>query len=209
MSPVLFCVGCCRRCLRPIILLLDSTPCPPLSGLVDASTGEEKVPGGAALAAADDEDAGDGDQEGGGSKAEERQLILSQALVGEVVLATKEVREGMWDKMCLQHLQQQKVPCMACMWDSQLACRAGRGLSSMKERLDSCWERSNRVSHSSTEDPIAATQLPHLAPPPLSCSCQPGHPPNPPVNPRRFLKLKGLWCCPAEKLRKGVMVLSS
>lgn len=75
-----------------MILLLDSTPCPPLSGLVDTSTGAEKVPGGAALAAADDEDAVDGDKEGGGSKAEERRLILAQTLVGELVLATKEVR---------------------------------------------------------------------------------------------------------------------
>lgn len=75
------------RCLRPIILLLDTTPCPALSGLVDASTGTEKVPGGAALAAADDES----DAE---LKSEQRRLILAQTLVGEVVLATKEV--GGW-----------------------------------------------------------------------------------------------------------------
>lgn len=95
VCPLSLAGGCCRRCLRPIILLLDSTPCPPLSGLADASTGAEKVPGGGALAAADDEDAVDGDEEGGGSKAEERRLILAQTLVGELVLATKEVRGGM------------------------------------------------------------------------------------------------------------------
>jgi hypothetical protein len=72
------------RCLRPIILLLDTTPCPALSGLVDASTGAEKVPGGSALAAADDES----DAE---LKSEQRRLILAQTLVGELVLATKEV----------------------------------------------------------------------------------------------------------------------
>jgi hypothetical protein len=80
--------------LRPIILLLDSTPCPALTGLVDAS-GAEKVPNGAALAAADsdeDEEAAAAEAAGGGgSKAEERQLLLAQTLVGELVLATKEV----------------------------------------------------------------------------------------------------------------------
>lgn len=76
------------RCLRPIILLLDSTPCPVLSGLVDASTGAEKAPGGAALAAADD---GSDDDQDGSSRAEERRLLLAQTLVGELVLATKEV----------------------------------------------------------------------------------------------------------------------
>lgn len=84
------CLPACR-CLRPIILLLDNTPCPALSGLVDASTGAEKVPGGAALAAAADEDE---EEEEGGSKAEERRLLLAQTLVGELVLATKEVGVG-------------------------------------------------------------------------------------------------------------------
>lgn len=82
-------VVCCyyrRRCLRPIILLLDSTPCPPLPGLVYAATGAEKVPGGAALAAVDD----DSDDEST-SKAEGRWRTVAQTLVGEVVLATKEV----------------------------------------------------------------------------------------------------------------------
>lgn len=73
---------------------MDHTPCPALPGLVDASTGLEKVPGGAALAAtAAGDDVNGGHQEGpGSSSADERRLLVAQALVGELVLATKEVR---------------------------------------------------------------------------------------------------------------------
>ncbi|KAF8071289.1 uhpC [Scenedesmus sp. PABB004] len=71
------------RCLRPLILLLDSTPCPPLPGLVDAASGAEAVPGGAALAR------GGGD----GADADARRGALAQLLVGELVLATKEANK--------------------------------------------------------------------------------------------------------------------
>lgn len=66
------------RCLRPLILLLDTTPCPALPGLVDASTGAELIAGGAALANTS-------------GNADQRQVMLAQLLVGELVLATKEV----------------------------------------------------------------------------------------------------------------------
>lgn len=82
-------LSCCRS-LRPIILLLDTTPCPALPNLVDAATGKEKVPGGAALAAAD-KDSDDDDDAAGDGRGEERRMMLAQTLVGEVVLATKEV----------------------------------------------------------------------------------------------------------------------
>jgi hypothetical protein len=69
--------------------LLDTTPCPPLPNLVDAATGKEKVPGGSALAAADDDS--DEEDAAGSGRGEERRMMLAQILVGEVVLATKEV----------------------------------------------------------------------------------------------------------------------
>jgi hypothetical protein len=75
------------RCLQPLILLLDTMPCPALPGLVDAATGAELVPGGAALAAAADTVAGRSEQQA----AEQRRVALAQLLVGELVLATKEV----------------------------------------------------------------------------------------------------------------------
>jgi hypothetical protein len=89
--PLVVSAAYCCRCLRPIILLLDTTPCPPLPGLVDTATGKEKVPGGAALAAADEDSDAD-DEAAGGGKGEERRMLLAQTLVGEVVLSTKEVR---------------------------------------------------------------------------------------------------------------------
>lgn len=70
-----------RRCLRPLILLLDTTPCPALPGLVDASNGAELIAGGAELAKAD-------------GRTEQRQSMVAQLLVGELVLATKEVGSG-------------------------------------------------------------------------------------------------------------------
>jgi hypothetical protein len=83
------CCCCCCRCLQPLILLLDTTPCPALPGLVDASTGKELVPGGAALAAA----AGSVPGRSEAQAAEQRRVALAQLLVGELVLATKEVRK--------------------------------------------------------------------------------------------------------------------
>lgn len=69
---------CWGRCLRPLILLSDTTLCPPLPGLIDAASGVELIPRGAELAKAD-------------GNAEKRQVLLAQLLVGELVLATKEV----------------------------------------------------------------------------------------------------------------------
>jgi hypothetical protein len=102
-------ICCCFRCLQPLILLLDTTPCPALPGLVDAATGAELVPGGAALAAAADTVAGRTEQ----LAAEQRRVALAQLLVGELVLATKEVRHGavLWT-CCLA--QQWYVPSALC-----------------------------------------------------------------------------------------------
>ena len=88
------------RCLQPLILLLDSTPCPALPGLVDPSTGAEIVPGGAALAAAAAAGPVAAAAAAAGTKLtrqqqqpeQQRRLLVAQLLVGEVVLATKEVR---------------------------------------------------------------------------------------------------------------------
>ncbi|WIA32410.1 hypothetical protein OEZ86_003236 [Tetradesmus obliquus] len=77
------------RCLQPLILLLDTTPCPALPGLVDAATGAELVPGGAALAAAAAAVPGRSERQA----AEQRRVALAQLLVGELVLATKEVNK--------------------------------------------------------------------------------------------------------------------
>jgi hypothetical protein len=78
-----------------------------LPGLVDAATGQEKVPGGAALAAADDDS---DEEEDGVSKAEGRWRTVAQTLVGEVVLATKEVRQEQWVHTgCLEGGSQQRM----------------------------------------------------------------------------------------------------
>lgn len=112
------------RCLRPIILLLDSTPCPALTGLVDAATGTEKVPGGAALAATAGDDESDDEVV---ERVEKRQLLLAQTLVGELVLATKEVRGEagggrVWQKSVglslsnnSAHMCPEGVACISCI----------------------------------------------------------------------------------------------
>lgn len=98
-----------------MILLLDTTPCPALTGLVDAATGAEKVPGGAALASVADGDDDDNDgSDDDDSKAEERRLLLAQTLVGELVLATKEVRRGSEGGSSSRSGQRMG---QLCMWD--------------------------------------------------------------------------------------------
>jgi hypothetical protein len=57
---------------------------------VDTATGAELVPGGAALAASSAAVPGRSEAQA----ADQLRVVLAQLLVGELVLATKEVREG-------------------------------------------------------------------------------------------------------------------